>query len=363
MVNEMKRGHVFIVNENSLPIHLNYMFVGTSAGGKDNNIGLLSDILRVKQDDFIFFYIEGSQTKKGRFFGIFKALDNNVYHVTGSDANQPNLPIYKDPKTKKDKPLKLIYRKLISPYRVFKKGVLEWIALDKLPTYSKELLWMLIYRKYKGGRGNTMLFPWETERLISLIENENNGNVLNSQHFNFQSLEFEITNGTWTNRHTWGNVVTIPLNDIKKSETHFQGYILQNLNVNNNTFFPNIFGQNIVWIGNEVFAGCGMQKIDIITIEKIDETSYVYRIIELKHPKSTTKIEQSAIQLEYYLQWAREDIGGHIIGGRRYNIKPILLSLTDIPTQIVNDIRSLNSISNTPEIYKLDYSLNAEKIL
>jgi len=65
--------------------------------------------------------------------------------------------------------LAYLYRKEIKPYRVYQKGVLEWIALDKLPTYAKELLWTLIYRKMKGKRGNTMLFPWEVERLISLI--------------------------------------------------------------------------------------------------------------------------------------------------------------------------------------------------
>ena len=67
----MLRGHVFIVNEDTLPIHLKYMFVGTGAGDKDNHISLLADMLRVKKDDFIFFYIEGNNTKKGRFFWYF----------------------------------------------------------------------------------------------------------------------------------------------------------------------------------------------------------------------------------------------------------------------------------------------------
>jgi hypothetical protein len=36
-------------------------------------------MMRVKGGDFIFFYIEGNQRVKGRFFGVFKALDNVVY--------------------------------------------------------------------------------------------------------------------------------------------------------------------------------------------------------------------------------------------------------------------------------------------
>ena len=153
----MIRGHVFVVNEDTLPIHLKYKFVGVTAGGKDRDIGLLADALRVKKGDLVFFYIEGTNTKKGRFLGIFKAKDNQVFHLSGLQANQPNLPWYKNKKTRKLEPLKLIYRKYIEPYKVYSRGVLEWIVLDKLPTYAREVLWMLIYRKMKAGRGNTCL--------------------------------------------------------------------------------------------------------------------------------------------------------------------------------------------------------------
>ncbi|OQA90134.1 MAG: hypothetical protein BWY26_01485 [Elusimicrobia bacterium ADurb.Bin231] len=351
----MKKGHVFIVNEESLPIHLKYMFVGVSSGEKDNNIGLLADICRVKKDDFIFFYIEGRSIKKGRFFGVFKAVDDVVYHITGNNAKNPNLPV------------KLIYRKKIKPYKVYSNGVLEWEALDKLPTYAKELLWTLIYRKMKGGRGNTMLFPWETERLISLIENINNGSSLNHNDLDFHSGDYRILKGNGTVNYTINNIITIPLAEIKKSETGLQAYILQQLKIGQNNFLPQIFGNNIVWIGNEVFAGTGMQKIDIVTIEKIDEISYLYRLIELKHPKSSTNINFAALQLEYYINWAREDIGGHIIGGKKFNIKPILLSLApeynSVSENIITDIKKMGSISNNPEIWEVDFSFNMNKIL
>lgn len=351
----MIRSHVFIVNEETLPIHLEHMFVGVSTGGRDNNIGLLSDILRVKEGDFVFFYIEGRVNKKGRFFGIFKALDNAVYHLIGNDAKNPNLPV------------KLIYRKRIQPYKVYAKGVLEWVALDKLPTYAKELLWTLIYRKMKAGRGNTMLFPWETERLISLIADENHGKSLNSVEFTFDQSNYEIISGNAIYSHNMGNPITVPLADIKNSETHFQAYILQNLELYNNKFFPEMFGKSIVWIGNEVFAGTGMQKIDIITIEKIDETSNLYRLIELKHPKSTTGVSFAPTQLEYYTNWAREDIGGHIIGAKGFNIKPVLVTLAPrlntTPNNVIKEINDLNVISTSPEIWEMDLSLNMLKRL
>lgn len=351
----MVRGHVFVVNEETLPIHLEYLFVGVSSGDRDTNIALLADALRVKKNDFIFFYIEGRNTKKGRFFGVFKAVDDSVYHITGSNAQNPNLPV------------KLIYRKRITPFRVYQNGVLEWIALDKLPTYAKELLWTLIYRKMKAKRGNTMLFPWEVERLISLIRDENNRQHLSGQHFTFDKNRYEITQGTQTFTHNLGVPIQVSLDDIKNSETHFQAYLLQNLNIGNNTFLPQIFGRNIVWIGNEVFAGSGMQKIDILTIEKIDETEYIYRIIELKHPKSRVGINFAPLQLEYYINWAREDIGGHIIGGRKFNIKPMLFSLTkqfnSIPNSVITKIKSLGNIASSPEIWEIDYAGRTNKIL
>lgn len=351
----MMRGHVFVVNENTLPIHLEYQFVGVSSGDKDTNIALLADILRVKKGDFIFFYIEARNIKKGRFFGVFKAADNLVYHLTGESALDPNLP------------KKLIYRKKITPYHVYSKGVLEWVALDKLPTYAKELLWTLIYRKMKARRGNTMLFPWEVERLISLIKDENNGQYLSGQYFTFDTQRYEIIYGNQTKSHNIGKPIQVSLSDIKNSEMHFQAYLLQNLSIGNNTFFPQIFGRNIVWIGNEVFAGSGMQKIDILTIEKIDETEYIYRIIELKHPKSGIGVNFAPTQLEYYINWAREDIGGHILSSKRFNIKPVLFSFTrkfgSIPNSVITEMRSLNQISNSPEIWEMDYTGNINRIL
>lgn len=355
----MLRGHVFIVNENTLPIHLEHMFVGTSAGERDNNISLLADMLRIKENDFIFFYIEGRKTEKGRFFGIFKAVDDTVYHLTNDDAKQPNLSV------------KLIYRKKIRPYKVYPKGVLEWVALDKLPTYAKELLWTLIYRKMKGRRGNTMLFPWEVERLISLIEDENQGQFLTGNYFTFDKNSYEIkkSNHNHILNHNIGNPINVSVNDLRKSETHFQAFILQNLSLNKNNFLSQIFGENLIWIGNEVFAGSGMQKIDILTIEKTDETTYLYRLIELKHPKSSMNVNFAPMQLKYYINWAREDIGGHILGSKKFNIKPILLVFRSsnvsnvIPSNIVADIKKLNSISLSPEIYEIDSSLKPNRIL
>jgi len=350
----MLRGHVFIVNEKTLPVHLRYMFVGTTAGAKlDNNISLLADMYRVKAGDFVFFYIEATNTQKGRFFGIFKVTDNNIHHLKGEKAYEPQLPV------------KLIYRKRIEPYKVYPNGVLEWIALDKLPTYSKELLWSLIYRKMKGGRGNTMLFPWEFERLINLIEEANGGVALDGESFTYNENTAQIEGGSNTLEHNMGEEVNLPKNIAQRNESSFQAALLKKLDVDKNGFLPEVFGENIIWLGNEVFAGSGMQKIDILTIEQKDLASYLYRIIELKHPKSSANINFAPSQLEYYVKWAQEDCGGHIIGGRKFNIKPMLVNFSasffSTPQIVVDGTKKLSSISKDPEVWEIDYLFNSNQ--
>ncbi|CUU04429.1 hypothetical protein JGI1_00993, partial [Candidatus Thermokryptus mobilis] len=72
-------------------------------------------------------------------------------------------------------------------------------------------------------------------------------------------------------------------------------------------------------------------------------------------------------QLEYYINWAREDIGGHMLNSRKFNTKPILLVLTEslgsVNEDIVNRVRNLGKISNQPEIWEIDYDGKQNKIL
>ena len=133
------RTHVFIVNDATIPSHLQYLFAGTGAKEKDNDTSLLADIKRVRPGDLVIFYIEATTKVKGGFYGIFKISNQNplVFHVTGQDALQPNLG------------KKLIYRTLIEPYEVYSEGVPEWEVLDKLP---------ILYFEFHIEYGETIIF-------------------------------------------------------------------------------------------------------------------------------------------------------------------------------------------------------------
>lgn len=301
------RTHVFIVNDKTFPSHLQYQFAGTGAKNKDEDISLLADIRRVRVGDFVIFYIEATKKVKGGFYGVFKIADQTplVFHTPGPNGFQPNLG------------KKLIYRTLIAPYEVYSEGVPEWEALDKLPVYATEIQWSLIYRKLKAKRGCTPLLPWEAQRLMDMIRNKNKGKPIANTQFS-GGFDWDITNrriittpikrGYPFPRNFNFNVVSeiCKLQMQKRAyEAHLQLYFTENIGINAN--LNPITGNNIIWFGNEVACGVGMQKIDILTICQYGDKKE-YRIIELKHKPVQPEIVE---QIEYYVNWASQNSGRH----------------------------------------------------
>ncbi|MEN3037619.1 MAG: hypothetical protein ABDI07_00440 [Candidatus Kryptonium sp.] len=314
--------HVFIVNDDTFPIHLRYLFAGTGAGDEDNNISLLADIKRVRPGDFVIFYIEATTKVKGGFYGIFKIANQQplVFHTPGQNGFSPNLN------------KKLIYRTLIEPYEVYSEGVPEWEALDKLPVYATEIQWSLIYRKLKGKRGCTPLLPWEAQRLIDMIRNKNSGKPIAGANFKGgldwdpieRRIRLEPKSETYNDFRIFNyNVLSdiCNLQRAKKSyEIHLQLYFTENIGFN--PHLNPIVGHNLVWFGNEVFCGVGMQKIDILTICQGNEKRE-YRIIELKDEPIKPDIVD---QIEYYVNWASQSSGKHLDGAYSWNIQPVIVA-------------------------------------
>lgn len=341
------RTHVFIVNDNTFPSHLEYLFAGTGVYNQhkeiwlDEHIGLVSDIKRVRVGDFVIFYIEATAKVKGGFFGIFKIAEQTpiVFHVPGQSGFQPNLQ------------MKLIYRTLLEPYEVYSEGVPEWEALDKLPVYSTEIQWSLIYRKLKAKRGCTPLLPWEAQRLMDMIRNKNAGNpIANTQFtggFNWDITDRRII--TTQNRQNYPYLRTFNFNVLasicelqrqkRAYEVHLQLYFTENIGINSN--LNPIIGNNLIWFGNEVACGVGMQKIDILTICQNGERKE-YRLIELKdEPVQPGVVEQ----IEYYVNWASQNSGRHLDGAFDWNIQPVIVAPSHNPRSwqsVVNAFRNYN---------------------
>jgi hypothetical protein len=310
------------VNDDTFPIHLKYLFAGTGAKDKDEDIHLLCDIKRVRPGDFIIFYIEGNTKVKGGFYGVFKVADQSplVFHSPGRNGFQPKLS------------KKLIYRTLIEPYEVYSEGVPEWEALDKLPVYSTEIQWSLIYRKLKAKRGCTPLLPWEAERLINMIRNKNSGNIIADSKYS-GGFEWDSTNRKiikTQNCYSYSFPRNFNFNTLEKIcqmkkqnrayEAYLQLYFVENIGVDKN--LNPIVGNNVIWFGNEVSCGVGMQKIDILTINE-NENKKEYRIIELKDECITPNIVE---QIEYYVSWASQNTGRHLLDAYNWNIQPVIVA-------------------------------------
>lgn len=316
------RTHVFIVNDDTFPSHLRYLFAGTGAKERDDDIGLLSDIKRVRPGDFVLFYIEATTKVKGGFYGIFKVANEKplVFHVSGQNGFQPNLG------------KKLIYRTLLEPYEVYSEGVPEWEALDKLPVYATEIQWSLIYRKLKGKRGCTPLLPWEAQRLIDMIRNKNAGKPIANNQFT-GGFDWDINNRiikTTPNRQNYPYSRDFNFNVLelicelqrrrRAYEVHLQLYFTENIGINRN--LNPIGGKNVIWFGNEVACGVGMQKIDILTICQNNDRKE-YRLIELKDEPVQPEVIG---QIEYYVNWASQNSGRHLDGAFDWNIQPVIVA-------------------------------------
>jgi hypothetical protein len=110
---------VFIVDERTFPLHLQYRFAGTTAGQREKHIGLLADIARVRPGDPVIFYL--------------------IAQIPHPFWERRNGYLQKE----LGKPL--IYRVLIEPLEVYRRPVTEWEAIDKLPLYSRDIRWSLLY--------------------------------------------------------------------------------------------------------------------------------------------------------------------------------------------------------------------------
>lgn len=323
--------HVFIVDEDTFKFHLEHMFAGTGAESlktsfSGNNFyasspgeeklytSMLADCLRVRPDDFVIFYLQSKNGKEGCFYGIFKIdsvpfIDGNNY--LSAHGLKKFLP----------------FRVRIRPHKVYPKGVTEWRALDDLSgvTNPSNMIWSLIYRKLRGNRGNTMITMYEASRILHMIKATNSATSLSSRGFSFDNNIREIVPGKV---HTYppvkNNIEILPqlinqYNSQKSHEAHLQAYITGNIEKNASLLSTlKIDPKRIKWIGNEVYCGVGMQKIDVV-VSTFDDYEELLYIIELKdeysHPAVFT-------QMEKYIKWVSQ----YYCGNTPCFVQPVLIS-------------------------------------
>ena len=363
--------HVFIVNEQTLKVHLEYMFAGTGAKDKltpflcdasfnfnstseRNLVGMIADASRIQIDDNIIFYLQSSKGKQGQFFGVFRAKSKAFF-----DENDTNNYL------KSDLGKGLSYRILIEPsdYGVYPEGVTEHELLDSLDgkTHPYELCWSLIYRKLKGNRGCTMITDFEFNDLLCKLQRkssrlpESNGYTYNST---LNRIETTDTSKSYDGRQDQISIkdrLLYKANRKNAFETHLQAYILQNIHSLDLLPFP----EENPWIGNEVSCGVGMQRIDILTIQE-RENQVFFKVIELKDESPTENIVD--YQLEWYIKWLLDYIVPNY-EGKSISITPCVVAAKTDKTELLDYIANKtfacsypNTNIETTEYYAFDIS-------
>ncbi|MDR0905998.1 MAG: hypothetical protein LBN00_07475 [Oscillospiraceae bacterium] len=328
--------HVFIVNDQTFKVHLEYMFAGTGAGEKlpsflleanssynasteRNLVGMIADISRLRAGDEVVFYLTGC----AKFYGFFKVKKKAFADVTGAYLIE-NLG------------KRLTFRVLLEPDIVYADGVTEHEYLDNLDGISApyEMCWSLIYRKLKGNRGCTAIFNYEATVLKRLIQNKNNYVALVGRSFSYDNVSDKITATALHNNYD-GIIQSIAIkerllnkaNGKKAFEVHLQAFLMQHfeqlatvLNIPHDC-----------WFANEVSCGVGMQRIDIMTVSETTDTVDI-KIIELKHHIPSNDIIQ--FQLPWYVKWCSDYVVPNF-PNKRAVITPVVLA------HIFNDNQSL----------------------
>lgn len=334
--------HVLIVDATTFPLHLEHLFVGTGARdnrvdfnnaaatalppARENNlVAMIADGGRIRQGDSIIFYLQqnlGQRISEGKFFGVFQARHDGVF-LDDNDGRQ-----YLIDRLGKS----LTFRTLIEPATVYAEGVTEWEALDEIRNIQSplQMLWSLIYRKLKGNRGNTMITPYEAERLIRLIRSKNGRQALAVQN---QSLSFDqadqriITRDAAKPRYAGRQVelnllprLTAKYQAGQVFESHLQACITQSLGrgINPSLDAALLDGSEVEWLGNEVSCGVGMQRIDVMasTGAGLERTLIP---VELKAVAATA---ENLPQIQRYIDWIEQ----YYIPNRPSDIQPVLVA-------------------------------------
>ena len=299
--------HVFIVDENTIKVHLKYLFAGTGAKDYDCDFlrnynmemkptierllsGMVADISRIRKGDNILFYLQQSAKHEGMFFGSFKALSDSF--------------LCSDNYLEDDLQKHLTFRVEIEPDEVYPKGITERECLDSLKgiNHPSEMCWSLIYRKLKANRGCTMITDYEYEFIMNKIRSANNIRI-SSKCFDYDKEKYEICPGCEIHKYCGKkesldikNRMLYKYNKNNSYESHLQAYILQNLEKIKEL---QVINEPISWIGNEVSCGVGMQSIDVAFVqEKSNETHFI--ICELKDEQPIEYIQK---QIEKYVSW------------------------------------------------------------
>jgi len=284
---------------------------------------MMADGLRMREGDHVIFYLQqGGRISEGKFYGVFRTIENGIF-LDDNDGEQY---------LRQELDKSLTCRALIEPDVVYQEGVTEWEALDEIRNIMSpyQMLWSLIYRKLRGFRGNTMITPYEAERLTQLIRVKNNRHQLNPEGstVSFDPATQRIVIREEERRDYLGRCEQVNVlprllakyNRGQAFEAHLQAYITQHLGTGLNATLDEALldGAPVEWLGNEVYCGVGMQKIDLMA--EVDANGQ--RTLIPMELKAGLAEEANTRQMQRYMDWIEQ----YYVPNRASDIRPVLVT-------------------------------------
>lgn len=156
--------HILTVTEKTFKVHLNYMFIGTGKNGSPHQPSALADILGIRDNDNIVFYVMNIG-----FFGMFEAVGNVFYEYDAN--NQQYLGEEIGDKT-------LTYRMKIKPIEVYELPISEWDMMENPNNIEQQnifnMQWSWIFKKLNASRGCLAIDNHECKLFKGMLPMNNN---------------------------------------------------------------------------------------------------------------------------------------------------------------------------------------------
>ncbi len=256
----MPSAHIFTVNSQTFNVHLNYMFAGTGKDGSAHQAGALADILGIRPEDEVLFYVA-----EYGFYGFFRAKQTGNHTIFYEPPESQYLNDDLGGKT-------LTYRLFIEPSEcgVYKFGVNEWDAIENPENIEKQSIfnmqWAWIFKKLKARRGCTAI-PKEEFQLLKKIIKAGNEKLKEAECYKFSDGEIATSEQLYEYQGGTGTLPALSEN-MKKIMREEDLRIFFSTKAGKDEIIdtilkPDKYGR-IVYIANEAKCSFGMRSIDLL---------------------------------------------------------------------------------------------------